>query len=128
MKWDRKHKQALEKMLVHCDAVIAALSDLNSCSNLKYRQYIEDSLVLHIGQLGELSYSVLSVEFKKVNNVLPWQEMEDMRHKLVHHYDNYSLEIICDAAANDVPVVIREVKKLLREQFDTGPIGKMKLS
>ena len=62
--------------------------------------------------IGEASYK-LTHEFKQTHPQLPWEEMEGMRHIMVHGYYSISPERLWTTIVNDIPEIIPILRSYL---------------
>lgn len=65
--------------------------------------------------IGEASYK-LTHEFKETHSELPWQEMEGMRHIMVHGYYAISPERLWATIINDIPGMIPILRSYLESE------------
>lgn len=65
--------------------------------------------------IGEAAY-MITREFKQANPILPWREMEGMRHVLVHGYYTVRPEVLWDVINNDIPAIIPILKRFLNDR------------
>jgi len=45
----------------------------------------------------------LSADFRSAHDEIPWRQIIDLRHVLVHHYENVDLDIIWSIVENRLP-------------------------
>ncbi len=64
--------------------------------------------------IGEAAY-MITKEFKQAHPVIPWREMEGMRHVLVHGYHTVRPEVLWDVIENDVPAIIPILNDILKD-------------
>jgi len=88
----------------------------------KFRQdeKTKDAVVMRIGILGE-AVNNLSKKFKKEHKEIPWQDIADMRNKLIHEYFGIDVEVVWKTAKEDVS----ELKKKMLELMKELDIGRM---
>ena len=67
--------------------------------------------------IGEAAYRVTK-EFKDSHQELPWNEIQGMRHHLVHGYYQISTEVLWDAIQHDIPAMIPILENYLTELHD----------
>ncbi|MEW6287984.1 MAG: DUF86 domain-containing protein [Chloroflexota bacterium] len=75
---------------------------------------MQDAVMHQIEIIGEASNNV-SDEFQEKHPELPWMEMRAIRNKIVHDYREINLNVIWDTAKNDLPLLKKQVRKLLGE-------------
>ena len=64
--------------------------------------------------IGEAAYK-LSRDFKTSHPQLPWQQIEGMRHVLVHGYYTVSPEMLWDTITYDIPPLIPIIQGFIRK-------------
>jgi len=62
--------------------------------------------------IGEHVYN-LSDEYKQTHSEIPWLMISGLRHRLVHDYDGTNWNIIADVVLEELPVLIKEMQKLV---------------
>lgn len=62
--------------------------------------------------IGEHVYN-LSDEYKQIHSEIPWLMISGLRHRLVHDYDGTNWNIIADVILEELPVLIKELQKLV---------------
>lgn len=99
------------------DILQAADNILSFTKGYSQEQLMKDKLryfavVKNIEIIGEASY-MLSLEFKKNNDHIPWNDIIRMRHVLVHGYASILPELLWHTALIDVPVLKEQVAAIL---------------
>lgn len=69
----------------------------------------------YIGQIGEHARN-LSAEIKTVLADIPWRQINDMRNKLFHDYEERNPAIIWDVITKDVPILVGRCLEVLRAE------------
>lgn len=62
--------------------------------------------------IGEHVYN-LSCEYKEAHSDIQWAMISGLRHRLVHDYDGTNWNIIADVVFEEMPILIKELEKLL---------------
>jgi uncharacterized protein with HEPN domain len=62
--------------------------------------------------IGEQVY-MLSSEFKKANDEIPWSVVSGLRHRLVHDYDGINWSIIVEVVFDEMDDFIASIKKFI---------------
>lgn len=62
--------------------------------------------------VGEQVYN-LSNEYKEAHNEIQWAMIAGLRHRLIHDYDGTNWNIIADVVFEELPVLIRQLGKLV---------------
>lgn len=73
---------------------------------------LQDAVVRRLEIIGEAAGRV-SAETQKKYSYIPWMAMRGTRNRVIHGYDSVQLDIVWDIAQDDLPGLIRELKKLL---------------
>ncbi len=63
--------------------------------------------------IGEAAGSV-SEEMRTRNPVIPWRAIISTRNRLIHGYFDVDLDVLWNIVANDLPVLTREIERLLQ--------------
>ena len=79
----------------------------------------EDVMLMHalirvteiIGEAGRH----ISDTFKSNHPEIPWIDVMDMRNRLIHGYFKVNLNIVWDTVIHDIPVLIKQLEKILQE-------------
>lgn len=74
----------------------------------------KDAIIMRIGILGE-AVNNLPKKFKTDHKEIPWQDIADMRNKLIHEYFGVNTEVVWKTVKEDVPVLKEEMLKLMRQ-------------
>jgi uncharacterized protein with HEPN domain len=56
---------------------------------------------------------MLSSEFKKANDEIPWSVVSGLRHRLVHDYDGINWSIIVEVVFDEMDDFIASIKKFI---------------
>jgi len=71
--------------------------------------------VLHLVQtVGEASRR-LSASLRNAHPEAEWQDIAGMRSQIVHAYDSVDLDLLWDMVQIDLPVLIPQLRRILRE-------------
>ncbi len=62
--------------------------------------------------IGEHVYN-LSSGYKEAHSEVQWSMISGLRHRLVHDYDGTNWNIIADVVFEEIPLLIKELKKFL---------------
>ena len=73
---------------------------------------MQDAVVRRIEIIGEAVRN-LPNDFKQVNPGPPWQDIADMRNKLIHEYFNVDLELVWEVIKKDLPPFKLQIERLL---------------
>lgn len=86
--------------------------DKHSLESIKENKIAFYGLAKMVEIIGEASYK-LTHEFKQTHPQLPWEEMEGMRHIMVHGYYSISPERLWTTIVNDIPDMIPILRSYL---------------
>lgn len=110
---------------MHSDAVDALLDLLEFCEEIELfasgkdtdREDIERMRYLAIERLfelvGESVNRAIKIEPSLVGIFPDTRQVIGMRNRLAHEYDSIDVETVWDAAFNDIPLVIRDIRRIL---------------
>ena len=71
----------------------------------------QDAIIRRIEIIGE-AVKNLETEIKQTNLDIPWQDISDMRNKLIHEYFGVDLELVWEVVERDIPILKRELLKV----------------
>jgi uncharacterized protein with HEPN domain len=83
-----------------------------TCEDLARDRQFALALVKCVEILGEAA-SQVSAEGQKEVAALPWREIIDMRHRLVHAYYDINLKILWRTVRDDLPPLIQVLQPLV---------------
>lgn len=73
---------------------------------------LQDSVIRRLLVIAEAARRVA----EKTRQTLPdisWQEINGMRNRLVHEYDDINLNIVWDVIDNEIPILIKQLKLIV---------------
>jgi len=70
---------------------------------------LQDSVIRRLLVIAEAARRVSDATRQALPNI-SWQEINGMRNRLVHKYDDINLNIVWDFVQNQVPMLIEELK------------------
>ena len=70
---------------------------------------LQDSVIRRLLVIAEAARRVSEPTRQTLPNV-SWQEINGMRNRLVHEYDDLNLNIVWDVVQNEIPTLIEELK------------------
>ena len=73
---------------------------------------MQDAVVRRIEIIGEAIRNLPS-ELKKENSDVSWQDIMDMRNKIIHEYFGVDLELVWEVVKKDVPFLKEQVNRIL---------------
>jgi uncharacterized protein with HEPN domain len=75
-------------------------------------QMVQDAIVRRIEIIGE-AVGRLPDNIKKENAVVPWQDIKDMRNKLIHDYGHVDMELVWAVVERDLPKLKASLQEIL---------------
>ena len=70
---------------------------------------LQDSVIRRLLVIAEAARRVSDTTRQTLPNV-SWQEINGMRNRLVHEYDDVNLNIVWDVVQSEIPPLIEELK------------------
>lgn len=75
---------------------------------------IKYAVVRCLEVIGEASKH-LSIEFRKRHEAIPWQDISNMRNKLIHNYPGVDYAIVWEVVQKDIKTLEKALKLLLKK-------------
>ena len=100
--------------------ILSAISNVNEfLQGYDYDRFIKDKIlyyavVKNVEIVGEAAY-MLSLDFKAEHTDTPWDQIEKMRHVLVHGYYQILPEVLWLTIHDDLPPLEANVRNYLSE-------------
>ncbi|MDX1402522.1 MAG: HepT-like ribonuclease domain-containing protein [Kiloniellales bacterium] len=69
------------------------------------------SLIKEIEIIGEAATKVTEV-FQKKHPQIPWQVIISTRNRLIHGYFDIDLDIVWETVTEDLPILLKELRKI----------------
>jgi len=102
MKPCERDLSTVKHIVKYCNEIIETVEKHNlTCERISNDNVYKNALSMSILQIGEL-VSVLSEEFRKTHNSIPWSEIKRMRDKAAHHYWTFEVEILWETITEDI--------------------------
>jgi len=81
------------------------------CSKAEFVENVQlqDSVIRRLLVIGEAARRVSEATRQTLPNI-SWQEINGMRNRLVHEYEDINLNIIWDVIQVEIPLLIEELK------------------
>ena len=108
---ENSDREVLLKMLKHADHAISYAGKYESREAFESDEMCVEATVFNIMQIGELAKSSLSEELKAAIQSIPWNQIYGLRNRIVHGYEGVNLSIVWDTINEDLPDMVREIKK-----------------
>jgi uncharacterized protein with HEPN domain len=106
------------------DIVIAAADAQSFVRNLDWAAFQESRLhqsavIRALEVVGEAA-SRLSSEFTSAHPELPWRDIVNMRHRLIHAYSAVRLDIVWDVTQNQLQEILAKLTPLIPKDDQTS--------
>lgn len=73
------------------------------------------AIVKDIKIIGEAAGKI-SKETRNAHNTIPWQDIIDMRNRLIHAYYDVDIEIVWDTVNKDLPPLKATLEKIIQQE------------
>jgi uncharacterized protein with HEPN domain len=73
---------------------------------------LQDSVIRRLLVIAEAARRVSETTRQTLSNI-SWQEINGMRNRLVHEYDDVNLNIVWDVVQSEIPTLVKELKSQL---------------
>lgn len=83
--------------------------------DLDQERMLQLSLARLVELIGEAA-SKIPEQFQERWAQIPWSEIINMRHRLIHGYDLLDLEILWQTVEEDLPALVGQVEEILAER------------
>ena len=90
----------------------------------KQDEKTKDAVIMRIGILGE-AVNNLPKKFRKEHKEIPWQDIANMRNKLIHEYFGIDVEVVWETAKEDIPELKEKMLELIKELDISGRTNKL---
>ena len=72
---------------------------------------LQSHIYRHLMLIGEAAWR-LSPQFKKLHPLIPWRQIEGMRHVMVHDYFRVDWDIVFTTARDDLPPLKGQIRSI----------------
>ncbi|MBN1896489.1 MAG: DUF86 domain-containing protein [Candidatus Aenigmarchaeota archaeon] len=96
---------------------IGAINDFSrgiSKRELKTNRMKRSAIVREIEIIGEAVKNVSSATKNRYRHIR-WKEIAGTRDKMIHHYFGVDLDIVMSIVTNDIPILEKEMLKILKD-------------
>ena len=108
-----RDKNVLSHIKSYCDEIEKTLAEIDfSRAAYDSSSVYRNALALCILQIGEL-VGILSDEFKKQNDNIPWRDIKQMRNIIAHKYGTFDYDVLWEVVTEDIPTL----KEFLEKQI-----------
>ena len=70
---------------------------------------LQDAVIRRLLVIAEAARRVSQARRETLPNI-PWQEINGMRNRLVHEYDDINFSVVWDVVQQEIPILIRELE------------------
>lgn len=92
-----------------------ALSREKSRETLDQERMLQLSLARLVELIGEAA-SKIPEEVREKWKGVPWREIINMRHRLIHGYDLLDLDILWQTVEEDLPALVGQLEEMLADR------------
>jgi len=98
--------------------MLAASKEATEFASGKSRKDLEKDRILtlaiikSIEIIGEAA-SKVTADFKLINTNIPWDDIINMRHRLIHAYFDVNLDIVWQTVQTDLPDLVKVLEKII---------------
>ena len=110
---ENKETRVVKKMLQYANSICDYCKDIKDAASLSKNTLVAEAVCFDILQIGELAKDGLSDECKASMNI-PWPEINGLRNRIVHGYDEINFEIVYETISEDIPFLIQELNRFLQ--------------
>lgn len=108
-----KDEKNLTKMLEHAQFIIEETKGINSAEAFKDDNDKSKAALFDLLQIGELANN-LSKELIQEMADIPWNNVYNLRNRIVHGYASVDYKIIWETIKYNIPYLINKLEKVLK--------------
>ena len=84
---------------------------VNNCSKPEFINNIQlqDAVIRRLLIIAEAAKRISETTRQNLNNI-SWKELNGMRNRLVHEYDNVNLDIVWNVIQQEIPILVKELE------------------
>jgi len=108
----------------HLEDILESISKVEhyssglSLEEILTNQMVQDAIVRRIEIIGE-AVGRLPDEMKKANAKVPWQDIKDMRNKLIHDSGHVDVELVWAVVEKELPILKIRIEEILDYLYST---------
>lgn len=110
---DDKDRKNLSKILEHAQYIIKETEGIESVEDFEANNDKSKAALFDLLQIGELANN-LSEEFTQKMTDIPWNNVYNLRNRIVHGYASVDYEIIWETIKYNIPYLIKKLEKALK--------------
>jgi uncharacterized protein with HEPN domain len=105
-------KIRIRHMIAAAEEALSFIIDISETEFNKNRMLVL-SIIKEIEIIGEAA-SKISEDTRLHHNNIPWQDIVDMRNRLIHGYFDVNVKLVWNTIKNDLPSLIKSLCEILR--------------
>lgn len=109
---DEKDRKNLNRILEHANCIVEETKGIKTAEDFKNNNDKSKAALFDLLQIGELANN-LSKEITQEMINIPWNNVYNLRKRIVHGYAAVDYEIIWETIESNIPYLIRETTKVL---------------
>jgi len=108
--------------MLDCIERIGRYTDGMDLADFHADEVVQDAVIRRIEVLGE-AVGYLPDDLKARYPQIPWQDIKDMRNKLIHDYGHADLDLVWGVVRKDIPSLEQEIRQILDDLYTStqGP-------
>lgn len=110
---DEKDIKNLNKILEHAQYIVEETKGIKSAEDFMNINDKSKAALFDLLQIGELANN-LSKDCTQEIAGIPWNNVYNLRNRIVHGYASVDYEIIWETIKNNIPFLIKEITKALK--------------
>jgi len=111
---NRRDENLLLSIKEECEYLLEK-GERHNFDDILYDKDLQNIVTMTLIKIGEYVKS-LSIELKEENKYIGWREIVGLRNKIIHNYDGLYMERIWVNVTVDVPELLEQVEKILRDE------------
>ena len=111
MRRPRDPRPYLQDMLACVERIRRYINGMDQ-AHFHENEVVQDAVIRRIEVLGE-AVGYLPDDLKARYSQIPWQDIKDMRNKLIHDYGHVDLDLVWAAVLKDIPALEPALRQIL---------------
>ena len=104
----------IRHMLDHASEAVQMISE-RSRADLDTDRQLNLALVRLMEVVGEAATRVQD-DFRQRHPQVPWQDVADLRNRLIHGYDTVNFDTLWTIISKDLPPLIEQLRSIVRQE------------
>lgn len=110
-----RHEASYLKDILRAAEKIEAITASSSEASFAAGDVLPAAVLHHLTVISE-AINRLSPELRERHPEVPWRQIVSVRHRIVHAYFDLDLQIVWTAAADEIPVLRRQIAAILADE------------